>query len=76
MLASGDLKLSAAGKLSNDRGVINANALQISTPVISNRGGQLLQSGDGDLQLNINSLDNQNGRIATNAKNSAYRAPA
>ncbi|WP_310649320.1 hemagglutinin repeat-containing protein [Pectobacterium aroidearum] len=68
LLASGDLKLSAAGKLSNDRGVINANVLQVSTPVISNRGGQLLQSGDGDLQLSSDSIDNQNGRIAANAK--------
>ncbi|MBA0194983.1 hemagglutinin repeat-containing protein [Pectobacterium brasiliense] len=68
LLASGDLKLSAAGKLSNDRGVINANALQVSTPVISNRGGQLLQSGDSDLQLSSDSIDNQNGRIAANAK--------
>ncbi|GKV93070.1 MULTISPECIES: hemagglutinin repeat-containing protein [Pectobacterium] len=68
LLASGDLKLSAAGKLSNDRGVINANTLQVSTPVISNRGGQLLQSGDGDLQLSSDSIDNQNGRIAANAK--------
>ncbi|MBQ4776496.1 hemagglutinin repeat-containing protein [Pectobacterium versatile] len=68
LLASGDLKLSAAGKLSNDRGVINANALQVSTPVISNRSGQLLQSGDRDLQLNSNSINNQNGRIAANAK--------
>ncbi|WP_240476751.1 hemagglutinin repeat-containing protein [Pectobacterium brasiliense] len=68
LLASGDLKLSAAGKLSNDRGVINANALQVSTPMISNRGGQLLQSGDSDLQLSSDSIDNQNGRIAANAK--------
>ncbi|WP_350316578.1 hemagglutinin repeat-containing protein [Pectobacterium aroidearum] len=68
LLASGDLKLSAAGKLSNVRGVINANTLQVSTPVISNRGGQLLQSGDGDLQLSSDSIDNQNGRIAANAK--------
>lgn len=68
LLASGNLKLSAAGKLSNDRGVINANALQVSTPIISNRGGQLLQSGDSDLQLSSDSIDNQNGRIAANAK--------
>ncbi|MEF9675809.1 hemagglutinin repeat-containing protein [Pectobacterium aroidearum] len=68
LLASGDLKLSAAGKLSNDRGVINANTLQVSTPVISNRGGQLLQSGESDLQLSSDSIDNQNGRIAANAK--------
>ncbi|MFJ5482824.1 hemagglutinin repeat-containing protein [Pectobacterium actinidiae] len=68
LLASGDLKLSAAGKLSNDRGVINANALQVSTPVISNRNGQLLQSGDSDLQLSSGTINNQNGRIAANAK--------
>ncbi|MBN3079005.1 hypothetical protein H4F54_22695, partial [Pectobacterium brasiliense] len=67
LLACGDLNLSAAGILSNDLVVINANSLQVSTPVISIRGGELLVSVDSVLQLSSDCIDYQNGRIGANS---------
>ncbi|MFS2223967.1 hemagglutinin repeat-containing protein [Pantoea sp. B65] len=71
---SGDLQLTAAGKLSNNGGTVAAKSLRLTTPQLSNRAGSILQTGDSELLLSSNSIDNQSGQIASNATTMTLQA--
>lgn len=72
--ASNQLTIAAPAKLSNDRGAIAAGKLSLTTPQLSNRQGELLQLGEDDLHIAAGNIDNQSGRIASNAKNMTLQA--
>uniref|UniRef100_UPI00100EC70A hemagglutinin repeat-containing protein n=1 Tax=Cronobacter condimenti TaxID=1163710 RepID=UPI00100EC70A len=59
------LTITAAERITNDRGQIAAQTLSLNAPVLSNRGGLLRQESSDALTLKANSLDNGGGAIIT-----------
>ena len=69
VIASQTLTASTTQTLRTDGAVFSANQLSLAAHDVSNAGGQLLQTGTGDLALNLaGNLDNTGGTIATNGK--------
>ncbi|WP_426075116.1 filamentous hemagglutinin N-terminal domain-containing protein, partial [Janthinobacterium sp. DSP2-3-3] len=74
---TGLLSVAAAGSgqaLSNVRGTLSAGQLDLTTGSLDNRGGTLIQTGNGDTALQGSTLDNTGGRIAVNSANLALHA--
>ncbi|MCG8156218.1 hemagglutinin repeat-containing protein [Brenneria goodwinii] len=54
-------------QLNNDGGTLGADAVTLSAQSLSNRQGEIVQTGNGDLALNLpGALNNQQGKIAAN----------
>ncbi|MFC3393722.1 hemagglutinin repeat-containing protein [Brenneria rubrifaciens] len=54
-------------QLNNDGGALGADAMALSAQSLSNRQGEIVQTGSGDLALNLpGALNNQQGKIAAN----------
>ncbi|RLM21386.1 filamentous hemagglutinin, partial [Brenneria alni] len=61
------LTASTGRQLSNDGGTLNADAVTLSAQSLSNQQGEIVQTGSGDLALNLpGELNNQQGKIAAN----------
>ncbi|WP_035818216.1 two-partner secretion domain-containing protein [Janthinobacterium sp. RA13] len=60
--------------LSNVRGTLSAGQLDLKTGSLDNRGGTLIQTGNGDTTLQGSTLDNTGGRIAVNSANLSLTA--
>ncbi|MDX5630618.1 MULTISPECIES: hemagglutinin repeat-containing protein, partial [unclassified Brenneria] len=61
------LTASTDGRLNNDGGTLSADALTLSAQSMSNRQGEIVQTGSGDLSLNLpGALNNRQGNIAAN----------
>ncbi len=68
VFARQNLAASAAGTLRTDGAVASAQQLQLSARDFSNVGGEILQTGAGDLAIRLpGTLDNTRGRIASNS---------
>jgi filamentous hemagglutinin len=71
----GTLNALAQTTLTTDGATVNANQLNLAAHDLSNVGGKLLQSGTGDLTINLpGNLDNTGGTIATNSQNLSLSA--
>ncbi len=67
---SGKLAAHSTGSIVNDDGVLSGNSVALDAQHISNRQGNITQTGDDDMLLAPQaSLNNDAGRIATNAQN-------
>ncbi|ATA25526.1 filamentous hemagglutinin [Brenneria goodwinii] len=54
-------------QLNNDGGTLGADAVALSAQSLSNRQGEIVQTGNGDLALNLpGEINNQQGKIAAN----------
>lgn len=67
--ASGSATLIATGNVINDQGSISATSLDIKAGGLSNTGGSIAQSGNGDTSIVTSGSLNNAGTIATNATN-------
>jgi len=73
--ASGILTMQAAQTLRTDDATASASQLSLAAQDLSNIGGELVQTGNGDLAINLpGTLDNTQGRIAANSANLALSA--
>ncbi|QHI99285.1 filamentous hemagglutinin N-terminal domain-containing protein [Xylophilus rhododendri] len=69
ILADGALHAQVAGAWTQDGGLSSAAALQLEAGQLSNRAGQLQQTGQGDARIAVaGSLDNRQGAIASNGR--------
>ena len=69
-LSATTLSLNSAQTLRTDGASVSAETLNLQAKILSNVGGSLIQTGDGDMALvATDKLDNTNGLIATNAAN-------
>ena len=67
--SNGALRIQVQKKVTLDDGQTTAGNLNIDTGTLSNRGGQLLQTGTGATSIHAATLlDNTGGRIATNGE--------
>jgi len=70
LVARDSLKAEASGTLRNDGAILSANQLYLRAHDISNAGGQILQTGSGDLALAVSgAINNSQGTIAGNSQN-------
>lgn len=70
LAASQTLTTFAAQTLRTDRSQVSANHINASAHNLSNVQGQIVQTGSGDMALNLpGNLDNTEGRIASNSAN-------
>ena len=68
--AAATLHAQAAGTLRTDGAAVSADALRLAAHDLSNRAGELVQTGTADLTLDVpGKIDNTDGRIATNSSN-------
>jgi filamentous hemagglutinin len=63
--ASDTLTASAAATLRTDDASVQADRLELSAAVISNRDGELIQAGEGSMTLDARQLDNHSGLVAS-----------
>lgn len=68
--ANQTLTASTMHSLTTNGAILSANQFNLSAHDISNIGGTLIQTGTGDITINLaGDLDNSQGRIATNSHN-------
>ncbi|CAM3889789.1 hemagglutinin repeat-containing protein [Ectopseudomonas alcaliphila] len=73
--STGNLQASASGTLRSDAAKVSAEHLALSAKHLSNVDGELLQTGSTASTLKAtDSLDNSNGRIASNAESLSLEA--
>jgi len=74
---AGQLDLNAAGALRTDAASVGAGQLALTAASLSNVGGDIQQSGSGDLTIRLpGQIDNTGGRIATNSASLTLDAQA
>lgn len=73
--AGGPTTLTAGGSVRNDGGTINSVALTVDAASLSNKAGQLLQSGVEDSRITVaGAIDNSGGKIIANGEHLQLRA--
>lgn len=74
LVSSRQLTARSGKLLNNDGGTINADAISVQATALSNQKGSLVQTGSGDLSLDLpGEVNNREGQIAANG-NVALRA--
>lgn len=74
LVSSRQLTARSGKLLNNDGGTINADTMSVQANALSNQKGSLVQTGNGDLSLDLpGELNNREGQIAANG-NVALRA--
>ena len=74
---AGQLSVVAAGSgqaLSNVGGILSAGQLDLTTGMLDNRSGTLIQTGQGNTTIQGSTVDNTGGRIAVNSASLIVKA--